>query len=94
MSYLSVNEYKQIYHRLNKSGVMSPQFTPKGLLIVKCDGIIVNTLREMEGYKEQEQQGHKFYYTMESIPFDMFRITKSSNNSYTVMMDDETILIK
>ena len=93
MSYLSVNEYKQIYHRLNKNGVMSPQFTPKGLLIVKCDGIIVNTLREMEGYKEQEQRGHKFYYTMESIPFDMFKITKSSNGSYKVVMKDMSIVV-
>ena len=71
---------------------MSPQFTPKGLLIVKRDGNIVKTLREMEAYKEQEQQGHKFYYTMEAIPFDMFKITKSNSGSYTVMMKDMSIV--
>ena len=93
MSHLSVNEYNQTYHRLNKSGVMSPQFTPKGLLIVKCDGNIVRALREMAEYKEQEQQGRTFYYSMESIPFDMFKITKSSSGCYKVIMKDMTIVV-
>ena len=91
MNKLSINEYENIYNSLNDARRISPSFIPKGMMLMRCDNDLIKTTKELKEYKKQEKKGHKFYYRMEFVPFNMFDILRCGVE-YKIMMNGEIIL--
>lgn len=77
---LTHDEYLSVYSSLNHPNLV-PHYKPNGCLMLRCDGKLIQKRNELEEYQRQEkEQPHiKHYFQMEFMPFDMFKLIKTSN---------------
>ena len=86
---LTTKEYKKIYKRLNLLCKMSI-FTSMGMVFTKCNGKMVDSFEEMQGYKVREELGEKINYISGHMPYgEYFYIIITSDGNYIVSHKDD-----
>jgi len=86
---LSYDEYLNIYSSLNHPNLI-PHYKPNGCLRLRCDGKLIEYKTELEEYQRQEnEQPHiKHHFEMEFVPFQMFKLIKTSNGFKHCSIDE------
>jgi hypothetical protein len=74
---LSLKEYEKMFKKLNKP-THTTRYLKTGALMLRCDGKLIETHKELDDYQKREKAGERFYFNMEFIPAKNLSIIKNA----------------
>ena len=85
---LTDTEYKTYYRKLNTPDSLI-KYIDKGCFMMRVNNKLIETHNELKEYNKREQQGEKFFYSLEFIPLKYLNIFQFKKNKFKVSLKSE-----